>query len=45
MSNGVLLLFCIVIFSFAILTLFFIQPQETKKFDKQGVVKYNDNDY
>ena len=45
MTNGVLLLFCIVVFSFAVLTLFFIEPHQEKKFDKQSVVKYNDNDY
>ena len=45
MSNGVLLLFCIIIFSIAVLTLFFIEPHQKKTFDKQKVVKYNDNDY
>ena len=45
MTNGVLLLFCIVVFSFAVMTLFFIEPHQEKKFDKQGGVKYNDNDY
>jgi hypothetical protein len=45
MSNGVLLLFCIIIFSTAVLTLFFIEPHQKKTFDKQKVVKYNDNDY
>ncbi len=45
MTNGVLLLFCIAIFSFAVMTLFFIESHQENKFDKQGVVKYNDNDY
>ena len=45
MTNVVLLLFCIVVFSFAVMTLFFIEPHQEKKFDKQSVVKYNDNDY
>ena len=45
MSNGYILIFCIIVFTSAIATLFFIKPQEPKRFDKQGMVKYNDNDY
>ena len=45
MENGYLLILCIVIFTFAIGLIFVLQPKETKKFDKQGIVKYNDNDY
>ena len=45
MDNGYLLMLCIIIFTFAIASIFILQPKETKKFDKQGVVKYNDNDY
>mgnify|MGYP003306842026 CR=1 FL=1 len=29
----------------AIALIFILQPDEPKKFDKQGMVKYNDNDY
>ena len=45
MENGYLLILCIVIFTIAIASIFILQPKETKKFDKQGIVKYNDNDY
>ena len=45
MENGYLLILCIVIFTFAIASIFILQPKETKKFDKEGIVKYNDNDY
>ena len=45
MENGYLLILCIVIFTFAIASIFILQPKERKKFDKQGIVKYNDNDY
>ena len=45
MENGYLLILCIVIFTFEIASIFILQPKETKKFDKQGIVKYNDNDY
>ena len=45
MYDGYLLMFCIVTFTFAIALVFILQPKETKKFDKQGIVKYNDNDY
>ncbi len=45
MDNGYLLMFCIIVFTSAIATLFFVKPHEPKKFDKQGMVKYNDNDY
>ena len=45
MNDGVLLMTCIIIFTVAIMSIFLIQAKETKKFDKQGMVKYNDNDY
>lgn len=45
MANGYLLVTCILSFTFAIASIFILQPKETKKFDKQGIVKYNDNDY
>ena len=45
MNDGVLLITCIIIFTLAIMSIFLIQAKEPKKFDKQGMVKYNDNDY
>mgnify|MGYP003312785912 FL=1 len=45
MSNGILLMFCIVTFTIAIMSIFLFQPKDVGKFDKQGTVKYNDNDY
>jgi len=45
MNDGVLLMTCIIIFTLAIMSIFLIQAKEPKKFDKQGMVKYNDNDY
>jgi flagellar basal body-associated protein FliL len=45
MSNGILLMFCIVMFTIAIMSIFLFQPKDVGKFDKQGTVKYNDNDY
>ena len=45
MNDGILLIICILAFSIAIMSIFLLQPKETKKFDKQGIVKYNDNDY
>ena len=45
MYDGYLLMFCIVTFTFAIALVFILQPKETKKFDKQGMVQYRDNDY
>ena len=45
MNDGVLLIICILAFSIAIMSIFLLQPKETKKFDKQGMIKYNDNDY
>lgn len=46
--HGYLLILCIVIFTMAVATLFlagYKVKEEPKKFDKQGVVKYRDNDY
>ena len=45
MYDGYLLIFCIVAFTIAIALIFILQTDEPKKFDKQGMVKYNDNDY
>ena len=45
MYDGYLLMFCIVTFTFAMALIFVLQPNETKKFDKQGMVQYRDNDY
>ena len=45
MYDGYLLIFCIVAFTISIALIFILQPNEPKQFDKQGMVKYNDNDY
>ena len=45
MYDGYLLIFCIVTFTIAMALIFVLQPDEPKKLDKQGMVKYNDNDY
>ena len=45
MYDGYLLIFCIVTFTIAMALIFVLQPKETKKFDKQGMVQYRDNDY
>jgi len=45
MSNGILLMFCIVVFTIAIMSIFLFQQKDVRKFDKQSTVKYNNNDY
>lgn len=46
--HGYLLVLCVITFTIAIATLFlagYKVKEEPKKFDKQGIVKYLDNDY
>lgn len=45
MSNEILFIFCTIIFTVATMSIFLLQPKDVGKFDKQGIVKYNDNDY